>query len=168
MLIPKCQNMLQSVNLTLWNSQLDTLGHNFACVANGLMAKTKKDEPPDMDSSSLPHFDCRLSKYFQCRQFCRLLMCHSLFRGIVLNAFEQKKSIRYILGIIFIALMEKYFTLPLLHQRLIIGIAYPVISLTFLTSRTSGYSLRRNRRTVLFGQFALLNYYRAEKICPCH
>lgn len=29
------------------------------------MAKTKKDEPPDMDSSSLPHFDCRLSKYFQ-------------------------------------------------------------------------------------------------------
>ena len=58
-------------------------------------------------------------------------MCHSLFRGIVLNAFEQKKSIRYILGIIFIALMEKHFTLPLLHQRLIIGIAYPVISLTF-------------------------------------
>ena len=48
------------------------------------------------------------------------------------------------MGIIFIALMEKYFTLPLLHQRLITGIAYPVISLTFLTSRTSGYSLRRN------------------------
>lgn len=49
-------------------------------------------------------------------------MCHSLFRGIVLNAFEQKKSIRYILGIIFIALMEKYFTLPVLHHRLITGI----------------------------------------------
>lgn len=59
-------------------------------------------------------------------------MCHSLFRGIVLNAFEQKKSIRYILGIIFIALMEKYFTLPLLHQRLITGIPYPVISLTLV------------------------------------
>ena len=60
-------NKFQSIKLILWNALLDTLWHNFACVANGLMAKTKKDEPPDMDSSSLPHFDCRLSKYFQRR-----------------------------------------------------------------------------------------------------
>ena len=61
------RNKFQSIKLILWNALLDTLGRNFAFVANGLMAKTKKDEPPDMDSSSLPHFDCRLSKYFQRR-----------------------------------------------------------------------------------------------------
>ncbi|WP_294771768.1 hypothetical protein [uncultured Eubacterium sp.] len=44
--------------MTLWDSLFDTLEYYFIIDDRKRMLKRKKDEPSNMDSSSLTHFDC--------------------------------------------------------------------------------------------------------------
>ena len=68
----------------------------------------------------------------------RTFMCHVLLRVIVRKLDEQKKSIRYIFGTMFLFLVVKCRSYPLLHQLLIAVLLYPVSLLIVSLLSTSG------------------------------